>query len=167
MSGFVAWLEGLNQRDTKVRAVLRRSLAFDPGIHPAAFPYVEPFLATEDDSWRRTVHYLVAGLWAQHWKNGRGEGIPLGKAAAIQMNASQSKSTEQRFVALLDSDEDQLPYRLRQMIALLKDQNIDFEDVLKGLVFWNSESKRTQMNWVKDFYRTLNHKNTINEEISE
>jgi len=167
MSGFVAWLESLNQRDTKVCAVLRRSLAFDPGTQPAAYPYVEPFLATEDNSWRRTVHYLVAGLWAQHWKDGRGECAPLGRAAAIQMNASQSKSTEQRFVALLDSDEDQLPYRLRQMIALLKDQSIDFESVLTGLVFWNSESKRTQTDWAKDFYRTLNHDNSTNEEISE
>jgi len=167
MSGFVAWLESLNQRDTKVRAVLRRSLAFEPGTQPAAYPYVESFLATEDNPWRRTVHYLVAGLWAQHWKVGRGEGAPLGIAAAIQMNASQSKSAEQRFVALLDSDDDQLPYRLRQMIALLNDQSIDFESVLKGLVFWNSESKRTQTDWAKDFYRTLNHDNSTNEETPE
>ena len=76
-------------------------------------------------------------------------------------------STEQRFVALLDSDEDQLPYRLRQMIALLKDQSIEFESVLKGLVFWNSESKRTQSDWAKDFYHTLNHDNSTNEEITE
>ena len=31
MNGFIEWLEGLNEKDTKVRAVLRRSLAFDPG----------------------------------------------------------------------------------------------------------------------------------------
>ena len=165
MSGFVEWLESLNQRDTKVRAVLRRSLAFDPGTHPASYPYVEPFLAADDNSWRRAVHYLVAGLWAQHWKEGWGEGLPLGRAAAIQMNASQSKSTEQRFVALLDSDEDQLPYRLRQMVALLKDQSIDFGSVLRGLVSWNSETKRTQTDWAKDFYRTLNQNDSTNEEI--
>ena len=81
MNGFVAWLESLNQRDTKVRAVLRRSLAFDPGTHPAAYPYVEPFLAVENNSWRRSAHYLVAGLWAHHWREGRtGEALPLGKA---------------------------------------------------------------------------------------
>lgn len=31
MSGLIEWLEKLNESDTKVRAVLRRSLAFGPG----------------------------------------------------------------------------------------------------------------------------------------
>ena len=38
MSGFIEWLEGLNEKDTKVRAVLRRSLAFDPGRYRPAYP---------------------------------------------------------------------------------------------------------------------------------
>ena len=36
MSGFIAWLEKLNESDSKVRAILRRSLAFDAGIDPEA-----------------------------------------------------------------------------------------------------------------------------------
>ncbi len=39
MSGFIKWLEDLSERDTKVRAVLRRSLSFDPGKFAAAYPY--------------------------------------------------------------------------------------------------------------------------------
>src|SRR3546814_18298854 len=31
MSGLIAWLETLNEADSKARSVLRRSLAFDPG----------------------------------------------------------------------------------------------------------------------------------------
>ena len=31
MSGFTEWLEKVNAKDTKARAVLRRSLAFDRG----------------------------------------------------------------------------------------------------------------------------------------
>ena len=61
MSGFIDWLEEANARDTKVRAVLRRSLAFDPGTNIPAFPYVEPFLKGEAEGWRRQMHYLVAG----------------------------------------------------------------------------------------------------------
>lgn len=34
MSGFIEWLESLNKKDTRVRAVLKRSLAFDPGAYP-------------------------------------------------------------------------------------------------------------------------------------
>ncbi len=53
MSRFIEWLEGLNKKDTKVRAVLRRSLAFEPGTFVPAYPYVEPFVKGESDSWRR------------------------------------------------------------------------------------------------------------------
>jgi len=158
MNGFIEWLEGLNEKDTKVRAVLRRSLAFDPGKFAQAYPYVEPFLKGEDNSWRREVLYLVAGLWATHWREEqRGQLIPIGKACAAHQLASGSTSTERRFITLLDADPDQLPNRLRQMVALLKEQAIDFDDLLKRLLYWNDDQKSTQNAWARDFYRTLNH----------
>lgn len=157
MSEFVEWLEDLNARDTKVRAVLRRSLAFDPGVFVPAYPYVEPFLKAEDNQWRREMLYLVASLWAAHWREGRnGTPLPIGKACAVYQLASGSTSTERRFISLLDADRDQLPHRLRQMIALLKEQVIDFDALLKGLLYWNDDQKRTQNSWARDFYRTLN-----------
>jgi CRISPR system Cascade subunit CasB len=55
---------------------------------------------------------------------------------------------------MLDADSDQLPHRLRQMIALLKKQAIDFDNLLKGLLYWNDDQKRTQNAWARDFYRT-------------
>jgi CRISPR system Cascade subunit CasB len=172
MKGFIKWLEDLNERDTKVRAVLRRSLAFDPGRYSPAFPYVEPFLKNEENFWRRDMFYLVAGLWASHWRNGR-SGAPLtfGKACASYQVASGSTNTERRFITLLDADADQLPHRLRQMVALLKDQSIDFGDLLNGLSYWNDDRKRTQNIWAKDFYRNLNQETqtipSIDKEISE
>jgi len=158
MSGFIEWLEDLNARDTKVRAVLRRSLAFDPGEFPQAYPYVEPFVKDEDNSWRRAMYYLVAGLWSTHWREGRtGAPMSFGKACAAHQVASGSTSTERRFITLLDADRDQLPHRLRQTVALLKEQVIDFDDLLKRLLSWNDEQKRTQNSWAREFYRTLNH----------
>jgi CRISPR system Cascade subunit CasB len=172
MSGFIEWLESLNEKDTKVRAVLRRSLAFDPGAFVPAYPYVEPFLQDADNSWRRKMLYLVAGVWAAHWRKGRnGAPLSIGRACAAYQTAGGSTSTERRFINLLDADCDQLPHRLRQMIALLKEQAIDFDDLLKGLVYWNDDQKRIQNAWARDFYRTLNYE-TANEyqtekEISE
>jgi CRISPR system Cascade subunit CasB len=155
MTGFIEWLEDLNKKDTKVRAVLRRSLAFDPGTFTLAYPYVEPFVKAEDNSWRRKMLYLVAGLWAAHWREGRtGVPMPIGKASATYQVVSGSTSIERRFITLLDADPDQLPHRLRQMMALLKDQVIDFEELLKGLLYWNDDRKRTQNTWARDFYRS-------------
>ncbi len=168
MSGFIEWLEDLNAKDTKVRAVLRRSVAFDPGTFAPAYPYVEPFVKDEDSSWRRKMLYLVSGLWAAHWREGRaGAPMPIGEACAVfdsekrksmsMDDRRKSSSTEKRFVTLLNADSDQLPNRLRQMIALLKEQAIDFDALLKGLLYWNDDQKRTQNAWARDYYRNLNH----------
>ena len=160
MNVFIEWLEKLNEKDTKVRAVLRRSLAFEAGDFPAAYPFVEPFLKNEDNSWRRRMLYLVAGLWAAHWRKDRGgEPISLGKACALCQEQSKSTSTERRFISLLDADPDQLQHRLRQMVVLLKDYSLDFEALLTGLLYWNNDKKRTQNQWARDFYRNLNHEN--------
>lgn len=157
MSGLIDWLESLNGQDNKVRAVLRRSLAFEPGKFPPAYPYVEPFVKDDDGNWRRDMFYLVAGLWAMHWREGRsGQPVPLGKACSDYQASSGSTSTERRFINLLDADRDQLPHRLRQMIALLKDHAINFDALLRDVLYWNDDQKRTQNTWARDFYRNRN-----------
>jgi CRISPR system Cascade subunit CasB len=157
MSRFIDWLEGLNQKDTKVRAVLRRGLSFAPGEYVPAFPYVEPFLKNEVTRWQQQVYHLVAGLWAAHWREGRSSApLPIGRACAAHQAASGSTNTERRFIALLDADPDQLPHRLRQMIALLKEQPLDFDALLNDLLYWNNDQKRTQHAWARDFYQNLN-----------
>lgn len=164
MSSFIDWLISANERDTRVRAVLRRSLAFEPGTYPPAYPYVESFLQDDDFGWRRTVHYLVAAVWAMHWKAGRSDpALPIGQAMARHATQHHSReqldrgdsSTERRFVALLDADAEQLPHRLRQAIALLKDETIDFDVLLNDLLYWHAQHKPKQLMWARDFYRTL------------
>ncbi len=165
MSAFLEWLEELNKRDTRVRAVLRRSLAFAPGAHFDALRYVEPFLKGDTPEWRRRAHYLVAALWAAHWKDGRpGPALPIGEAAAHyamsrhtrEQLAAGASSTERRFIALLDADPEQLPHRLRQMVMLLKEQTLDFGALLDDLLWWQDERKCTQNKWARQFYRALN-----------
>lgn len=153
MSGFIKWLESVSENDARARAVLRRSLAFDPGEYVPAYPYVEPFVKNEENSWRREMHYLVAGVWAAHWREGRsGTPMSVGEACAAYQTATGSTSTERRFISLLDADRDQLPHRLRQIIALLKGHPIDFEALLKGLLYWNDDQRCTQISWARDFY---------------
>jgi CRISPR system Cascade subunit CasB len=154
----------MHTKDTRVRAILRRSLAFEPSRYIPAYPYVEPFVV-DAEGWRREAHYLVAGLWATHLSEGRaGQVIKLGEACAMYQKSSGSESVERRFINLLDADLDQLPHRLRQMVALLKEQPLDFEYMLKGLLRWNSENRYTQNNWARDYYRNLSDKKT--EEIN-
>ncbi|MDF1614962.1 type I-E CRISPR-associated protein Cse2/CasB [Desulfurivibrio dismutans] len=173
MTGFIEWLENLSKKDTKVRAVLRRSLSFYPGTHVPAFPYVEPFIKDEGNSWRREMFYLVAGVWAAHWREGRaGAPMTLPRACATYQTKSDSASIERRFISLLDADRDQLPHRLRQMVALLKDYSLDFASLLRnektknGLLNWLDPQKRTQNAWAREYYKTMGQETTT-EPITE
>ncbi len=156
MSGLIPSLESRNRSDSRVRAILRRSLAFAPGAFAPAFPYVEPFVRETDRPWRRTACYLVAGLWAAHWREGRAtHHLPLAEACARHQAVTGAGSTERRFINVLDADTDQLPHRLRQLVALLNDQPLDFEALLKGVLHWDDDGRRTQTVWARQFYRHL------------
>lgn len=160
MTGLVEWLEQLGMGDPRVRAVLRRSLAFDPGTYVPSYPYVERFLSEDAGWWRRTATYLIAGLWASQWREGMtAQRLSLATVAAARWNATGSPvgSTEQRFISLLAADQEQLPYRLRQMVALLKDYPIDFDALLTDLIYWNDDQRRVQSRWAREFYRLDAH----------
>lgn len=168
MSTMVEFLEGLAKKESKVRAVLKRSLAFDPGLYPPAYPYVEHRLGSDDGNWKRTVFYLVAGLWALHRRESHGQGQTLSSACkAFYFKNDKSQSVERRFIALLDSDEGQLPHRLRQMVALLKEYPIDFDALLKDLLSWNHPDKWVQIKWAREFYKDANDKENAAETINE
>jgi CRISPR system Cascade subunit CasB len=53
------------------------------------------------------------------------------------------------------------------MVALLKDYHLDFEALLKGLLYWNGDRKRTQNQWARDFYRSLSHENETETGLEE
>ena len=156
MSNFFTWLERLTASNTKIRAVLRRSLAFDPGTYTEAFPYVEPFLSKEADEWRRQMYYLTAGLWAL----GSGSGDrSFVEVLALREHSRGTKgdpgdlsSTERRFIALLDADRDQLPHRLRQLISLVRDSPLDWTGLLDDLTYWNVPRRTVQQGWARRFY---------------
>lgn len=177
MSTLVEELTQRAEKESKVRAVLKRSLAFDPGAYPSAFPYVEHRLKNEDGEWKRKVYYLVAGLWAMHWRDrGVTVPIPIEKAAALcdfekrrkfKLDRRKLTSTESRFIALIDSDSEQLPYRLRQMVALLKEYEIDFNKLSKDLLSWNDPDKFVQIRWAREFYNQAAGENNETEPVNE
>jgi CRISPR system Cascade subunit CasB len=155
---FVAHLWGL---DRKAYAELRRSLGDSPGQTMKAIPYVEPFAATEKSSWNSQMYYLVAGLFClverpleqpsnkpTATKDNLGANI-----AKLYLAREKSGSIEKRFVTLLDSDEEQLFDRLRQMISLLRSDGISvsWERLLLDLCYWHTEDRKVQHAWAKSF----------------
>jgi CRISPR system Cascade subunit CasB len=188
---FIRHLRGRSEPGDLAR--MRRTLG-DPGLE--VIPVVEGFIgriqAERENSWERMMFYLVAGLWASTVSSSElkqfhqepeeeseitepdenkikaGYRRKLGHTIAqLYLSRDQSTSIEQRFIALLDADEEQLPYRMRQMVQLLKAEKgirIYWIDLLHDLLAWNREGKYVQQIWAKAFYRTVSREADQGEE---
>lgn len=164
MDRIPVFVESLSRLDRGALAELRRSLAFEPGAYPPAYPYVERHVAHE---YERRWFYLHAGLFALYAQGGgpaeiEGQGANQrarslgGGVAELYAKREQSPSIEHRFIALLDADEDQLPHRLRQMVALLQGEEtrIHWVQLLKDLLAWSHDHRYVQQRWAREFYRS-------------
>ncbi len=166
-------IDYLKQLDSRGYAVLRRALAeSQPHDYIPAFAYLEPFLNEEPEGessfFRRTV-YLFAGLYClvnrtneessvltETWQNfGYSVGRFHKEKYPEHTYKGQSKdltSLEQRFLVLLDSDEEQRPYFLRQMLMMLKGEAIHWPQLFNDLQYW---SNGTPQRWARQFYKTI------------
>lgn len=157
---FIAYLSGLKERDRGPFAQLKRSLGFDPGAYPPAYPYVERFVGPDrhaDDPWRKAL-YLTAGLFAFHAK--QQDGVSFATAFGNLWRARDSASIEQRFIALLGAEPENLPHFLRHAVSLLAADGYgcDFVRLLDDLAHWLSpyafeQKDRLRQRWARDFYR--------------
>lgn len=160
---FIAHLATLKEHDRAAFAHLKRSLGFEPGAYPRAYPYVERFVGAHkraEDPWRKAL-YLTAGLYAFHPQHSPETSL----AAAFGRLARQrgSASLEQRFIALLGTEPESLPPLLRQIVSLLAADKLgcNYARLLDDLTRWfdafdtSDERKRDRVrqNWARDFYR--------------
>ena len=137
--------------DTGAMSALRRSLAFEPGTYAKSFPYVEPFVS--GDGWSRKALYLAAGLFAEHRKHQPNR--PFARLLAEVKQERGSESLEQRFLALLDADEDQIAYRLRQNVRLASEHPFDWVRFTKDLLNWFHPDRFVQIHWARAYFGSL------------
>jgi CRISPR system Cascade subunit CasB len=159
---FIHHLQTLKMQDRGALATLRHSLAFEPGTYAKAFSHVERFAGEtvhERDA-RRLALYAVAGLFARHPEHV--ENKSFSAAFGELMRRRESGSIEQRFIALLDADTDNIVDYLRQAVTLLASDNIgcDYARLLDDLSSWmhpiKSEKRdRLRQRWARDFYRAM------------
>lgn len=121
--------------------------------------------------WNNRAAYLVAGLYAlveRPHSESNGESAQMGSRPAPPRNLGSAlgrlyraqderPSTEKRFLALLDADEEQLPDHLRHVVTLLNagDLRPDWAQLLTDVVSWASPERRdrTRERWAQAFYR--------------
>lgn len=67
-----------------------------------------------------------------------------------------TKSMDKRFEVLLDSDKEQLPYRLRQAVKFLNSGEqkigVNWAQLLKHLLGWQHSSRYVQKEWAREYF---------------
>lgn len=133
-------------------ARLRRSFAGprqEAEAYDIVFPYDPP--RREQELW-----LLVAGLFGLHPHGDTAKGRTVG--GAMRLLADKRVSAQRRFTQLLSVGPQHLPYYLRQMIQLLRsdDVAIDYHQLLTDLVLINSGREwahQVRLRWAGDYHR--------------
>ncbi len=146
-------LEKRSKSDTSLVGTLRRSLMFEPGTDARTFPLIESWTHGCRNRDRGTV-YLAAGLWAQVVRQGRGKPVSFPEAMVSVRRRTKSDSIEKRFTTLLDSDPDELRWRLRSALTLIASQGIalDWQQLLNDMLRWHHHHRPVQTKWAQIFW---------------
>lgn len=97
------------------------------------------------------IYFLLATLFPL--ADGKGEGN-LGSALNKAQNEKTHKGLDRRLEVLLDSDVDQLSFRLRQTIHFLQSNRIrvNWAQLLRDLLNWDHPTRFVQKNWARAYY---------------
>lgn len=161
---FINYLETFVRDDNRaVLAHLRRGLGKEKAIE--MFPYISGWtanLSRRDENAFFNIASMIGLYPVNSWKSEE-KYNNLGKSLAFLKD--DSDSIEKRFVALLNSDEEDLPNHLRQIISLLKSKEapVNWFLLLKDIKGWSNEKRNVQRNWAKGFWGNFNTANTETE----
>jgi CRISPR system Cascade subunit CasB len=150
---FVGYLEKLYETDDRAAlAQLRRGIGKEPGTAAEMFKIVVPRLPHGLSPYQEDAYFLIAALFASHPEAG-GQGN-LGTAFARLKAATDSESIEKRFIALLNSHEDDLATHLRHAVSLLKSTNVPiyWQRLLVDVQHWGHADRFVQRQWARAFW---------------
>lgn len=147
-----AFISALERLDAAGRARLKRNAGRALGeardvqrVFFQALPYEVPERQHDD-------YFLLATLYPMADK--RSGGVTLGSTLRRVRQNRVSASLDRRFQTLLDSDREQLPFRLRQAVRLAAatEQPIDWAQLLGDLLAWEHPERYIQLRWAKDYF---------------
>ncbi len=98
---------------------------------------------------------FAAGLFA--WVKGacpQADKVNFGAAFGAGLTLEEKQQREKRFIDLLDTDADELPYKLRQAITLIARNNIGLDWVLfiQHIAHWSDPDRWVQKKWARGFW---------------
>lgn len=144
---FVENLKGLDSGD---KAKLKRNAGkrLSDARHIGTFYRILPFGTPQ---YEEESFFLVATLYpladSGSMKN-------FGYSLQRAKDSQNGKGMDRRIEVLIDSDETQLPFHLRQAVRLIHSKNVpvNWEQLLKDLIGWSHADKYVQKQWVRDYF---------------
>lgn len=96
-------------------------------------------------------YFLVATLFPAATTANTGS---LGAALAVARNDQNNRGLDRRIEVLLDADESQLPFRLRQAIHFLHSNGVGvaWPRLLQDLLYWDHPERFVQKTWARDYF---------------
>jgi CRISPR system Cascade subunit CasB len=133
-------------------AAFRRGLGKPPGAVPELLRWLSPWTATlglRDAE----VCLLVASLFALYPGEGTGGNIGW-TCAALRTGLAGNAGLEDRFVALLHCRRDDLPWHLRRLVALARENAVavDWAQLMADIRHWDHPERFVQLAWAHTFW---------------
>lgn len=156
---FIEYLEQ-HREDRALLAALRRGAGQPPGTVPEVSKYVQTWLGEDAPTYLEEAYYLVAPLFALHPKEGGRGNMGDHFAALREPGQDLPPSVERRFMLLLAAHPNDLGDYLRQAVSLLKSKDVavDWQQLLRDVLAWNSRDERprirVQKEWARKFWRS-------------
>jgi|HigsolmetaAR202D_1030399.scaffolds.fasta_scaffold00038_9 CRISPR type I-E/ECOLI-associated protein CasB/Cse2 len=152
-----AFIAELHQLDAAGRARLKRnagrSLGEARNVHRVFFqilPSGVVYPNVQED------YFLIATLFplCKARTSPESFGATMRRVRQERSRSENYNSLDRRFENLIDSDREQLPFRLRQMVRLINasKEALHWESLLSDLLAWDYENRPVQLRWMRDYF---------------
>ena len=148
LAAFCERLEALGPGDrARLKRCSGRSMGESTEVLGLFFRLIGPGVAP----WQEETLFLVATLFPLAEPAQIGS---LGASLARARTASNASGLDRRVERLLDADDAQLPFRLRQAIHLLHSQRVGVEwsRLAADLLQWNHPDRYVQKEWARAYF---------------
>lgn len=151
-SRITAFFNRLEKLDAGERARLKRCAGqtLAEARHEALGLFYR-ILSPDISASQHDIYFLTASLYP--WAEAGGSG-DLGSSLRLARSVKNSNGLDRRMEVLLDADEAQLPYRLRQTVHLLQSNRIriNWMQLLKDLLNWTHPTRFIQRRWAQSYF---------------
>jgi CRISPR system Cascade subunit CasB len=150
-SRIVQFCERLAELDSGERARLKRNAGRTLAESRNALGLFFRLLPANVPRFQEEVYFLVATLYPLAESSDEGN---LGNTLCEVRDPKYAQGLDRRVEVLLDANQDQLPFRLRQAIHFVESRRgaVNWSQLLKDLLAWDHPKRYVQENWARAYF---------------